>query len=319
MAVPGRVAGSGSTRYRWGAVGRISTDADTLDGLGDAPAPRPVGSPPRPEVVGLSRDDLVLERYRYPPGRKVVMPTHSHDEYQVNLNLDLPGGYRYRGEQWFAPAGRLAVIMPGEPHSPRDPDDRAAPSRHLTLYIRADELRSVAEAVAERPTATPFFPDPIVEDLRLVGRFVRLHAALAEPGGRLEHDVRVVDFLGDLVARHADTSAARAPRSAHRSVRQAQDYLRRNYAANVSLAELSEVAELSAYRLTRLFTSSVGMPPHAYQIQLRIEHAKKLLLAGSPVSVAGHAVGFFDLSHFTRHFKRHLGVPPGGYATGWSG
>ncbi|WP_372495847.1 hypothetical protein [Kitasatospora humi] len=26
------------------------------------------------------------------------------------------------------------------------------------------------------------------------------------------------------------------------------------------------------------------------------------------------AVGFYDQSHLTRHFRRHLGVPPGRYA-----
>ena len=61
-------------------------------------------------------------------------------------------------------------------------------------------------------------------------------------------------------------------------------------------------------------TASVGAPPQSYQIQLRVERAKRLLLAGGSVSDAAHTAGFFDLSHFTRHFRRHVGVPPGVYA-----
>jgi len=49
-----------------------------------------------------------------------------------------------------------------------------------------------------------------------------------------------------------------------------------------------------------VFTADVGLPPHSYQPQLRIDHAKRLLLAG-------RAAGFFDASHFTRHFKRAVG------------
>ena len=73
--------------------------------------------------------------------------------------------------------------------------------------------------------------------------------------------------------------------------------------------------ELGA-RYERLFEHEVGMPPHAYQIQARIAHAKPLLLQGLSVSRVAGDTGFFDASHFTRHFKRHVGVAPGAYALG---
>jgi hypothetical protein len=50
------------------------------------------------------------------------------------------------------------------------------------------------------------------------------------------------------------------------------------------------------------------MPPHAYQIQMRISHAKPLLLQGLPISRVAADTGFFDTSQFTRHFKRQVGV-----------
>ena len=55
------------------------------------------------------------------------------------------------------------------------------------------------------------------------------------------------------------------------------------------------------------------MPPHAYQLQVRLTRAKRLLLQGVPVSRAATETGFFDLSHFTKHFKRLMGVAPGHY------
>ena len=58
------------------------------------------------------------------------------------------------------------------------------------------------------------------------------------------------------------------------------------------------------------------MPPHAFQLQIRLTRAKRLLLQGMPVSAVATETGFFDLSHFTRHFKRHVGVTPGSYVTG---
>jgi AraC-like DNA-binding protein len=265
----------------------------------------------------MLRDDVLLEWYRYPPGPPVVLPTHSHEQYQLNVNLDLPGGVRYRGGYHVVSARSLAVIMPGEVHTPRDCDARDDVSSHLTLYVSPATMAGVE--AGHRHRGLPFFRDLIVGAPEIVSRFVGLHAALSDgsggPAPALERDVRLLTLLTDLVERYAGVRVARPRRPAHRAVRRAQDYLHAHCTANVTLAELARVSDLSPYHLTRLFTASVGVPPHAYQVQLRVDHAKRLLLAGRRgVSDAAHEAGFFDLSHFSRHFKRHVGVPPGIYA-----
>jgi AraC-like DNA-binding protein len=268
----------------------------------------------RLDVAGLLRDDVLLEWSRYPPGPPVALPSHSHEEYQLNLNLDLPAGVSYRGAFHVVPVRRLTVTMPGESHRPRDPDHRQDVSAHLVLNVRPPAIAAAAGGPAGRAGSLPAFAGAVVDDPDLVGRFVRLHRLLAEPCFTLDQEVRLVSLLADLTARHAPPGAAQPLRPAHRAVRRAQEYLHDHRAADVSLGELSQVSGLSPYHLTRVFHASLGMPPHAYQIQLRIEHAKRLLLAGRSVSDSGHDAGFFDLSHFSRHFKRHVGVPPGVYA-----
>jgi AraC-like DNA-binding protein len=266
------------------------------------------------EVTGLLRGNAVVESYRYPPGRRVVLPSHSHKEYQLNLNLDLPGGYRYRGAYHVVPTRVLTVVMPDETHQPADPDDREAESGHLTLMISPGMVQAAARALSGRRSGTPTFRDLILDDPALIRSFARVHARLTDPVSLLDQDACLVGLVTELVRRCPDVHVADPPPAAHRAVRRALDYLHENRGMNVSLAELSSVSQLSPYRLTRLFTESLGVPPHSYQIQLRIEHAKRLLLRGVPASKAGNDAGFFDLSHFTRHFKRYVGVPPGVYA-----
>jgi AraC-like DNA-binding protein len=65
--------------------------------------------------------------------------------------------------------------------------------------------------------------------------------------------------------------------------------------------------------LTRVFTKEIGMPPHAFQTQVRISEAKKLIRAGWPLSTVAAMTGFADQSHFIRHFKRLLKITPGEY------
>ena len=64
---------------------------------------------------------------------------------------------------------------------------------------------------------------------------------------------------------------------------------------------------------TRLFKEATGLPPHQYVILRRVERAKQFLQAGTDLSLTEVALraGFSDQSHFSRHFKRFVGVTPG--------
>ena len=70
---------------------------------------------------------------------------------------------------------------------------------------------------------------------------------------------------------------------------------------------------ISPYHLARLFNSQMGIPPHAYLDSVRIRQARRLLTLGRPILEVALATGFADQSHFTRRFKRTVGVPPGDF------
>ena len=55
-------------------------------------------------------------------------------------------------------------------------------------------------------------------------------------------------------------------------------------------------------------------PPHRFQLGLRIIRAKELIGRGASLSQAALDPGFCDQSHFSRHFKRIVGVTPQAYA-----
>ena len=70
---------------------------------------------------------------------------------------------------------------------------------------------------------------------------------------------------------------------------------------------------MSRYQLFRAFQRETGMPPHAYQLTVRVDRAKALLLQGVPPAHVAADLGFYDQSHFTQCFRSQLGVTPLGY------
>jgi AraC-like DNA-binding protein len=95
------------------------------------------------------------------------------------------------------------------------------------------------------------------------------------------------------------------------AVKRAREFIDAHFSDSISLASLGRLTNLSPYHLHRVFSQQTGMPPHAYQTQVRINHAKQLLRIRQPLSDIAATTGFADQSHLTRHFRRLVGVTPG--------
>jgi AraC-like DNA-binding protein len=55
------------------------------------------------------------------------------------------------------------------------------------------------------------------------------------------------------------------------------------------------------------------MSPHAYQLDLRINAARRLLRHGQALTAIAHELGFADQAHFQRAFKERVAMTPGAY------
>jgi AraC-like DNA-binding protein len=143
------------------------------------------------------------------------------------------------------------------------------------------------------------------------------HDAWVHREDPLEQDALIVDGLSLLVMRHAIAiGGPRTPLRGGGAIKRARDYLEAHHAEPVRLDDLARIARLSRFHLLRQFNRDVGLPPHAYLLQLRIGRAKDLLSRGVPAGQVAHDVGFADQSHMHRYFKRFVGVTPGCYASG---
>jgi AraC family transcriptional regulator len=90
------------------------------------------------------------------------------------------------------------------------------------------------------------------------------------------------------------------------------DYIHSSLDQSLHLAELAEISGVSQYHFCRLFKQSIGVSPHQYVLQQRIEKAKGLLTQRKhTIAEVALELGFSDQSRFTKQFRKCVGVTPG--------
>lgn len=240
-----------------------------------------------------------------------VYPWHWHEEIQISALEEGPGFLYFRGAEHPTPPGSLLFVPPGEVHTNR----HATPGgcTYRTLNVGPD---LVSRAFGDLSGAERAFSlrQPVVQDRELFRLFVTTHQRLEDHPPRVVTDGLLMRLLDELLQR---TSSLRRReglgREEHLAIRRAREYLAQHYSETVSLEELSRVANLSPYHLHRVFTRETGLSPHAFQTQVRLSRAKTLLNQGKPLRTVAAETGFADQSHFTREFKRFVGLTPGAY------
>ena len=267
--------------------------------------------PARVTVTASQLPGILIEKYIYSAGTVEPLPRHSHREYQLGMSFNCQGEYFYRGAYHTVPIGNLSIIHSGEVHSPSERTYLPKPATFLMMHVDPSLLKETAREIANN-LKVPFFTEPILRDCSLGKLFYRLCIATETNSTKLTKDSLLLDLLSHLIIQNEQFSDKSYPVVKPAIVRVC-DYLQANYENNVSLAELADLVGMSRFYLSRLFKREKGLSLSAYQTQIKIDRAKKLLSRGMAISTVASATGFYDQSHLNYHFKRLVGTTPGNY------
>lgn len=91
-------------------------------------------------------------------------------------------------------------------------------------------------------------------------------------------------------------------------------HIEANISGRLCVAELAQVAQMSASQFSRTFKQTVGMSPHGYVTSRRVAAAKRLM-ASADHALADIALlcGAADQAHLNRLFAKFCGVSPGAW------
>lgn len=248
-------------------------------------------------------------------GRNVThsYPRHWHDELHFSFVTRGAGYLQCFGRSHLTPPGSLSMVAPGEVHS--NWSDQEAGCSFRSMYVDMRRVQEVAAGIREKFPFAPDFKDCLPGSLEFQRSYLQLHKSFEVSHTRLRRDFLLFAFLGRLRLRYSRPGSG-PPRVGreHVAVQRIRDFIAAHYADGISLRDLAQLANLNPFHLNHAFGRAQGIPPHAYQIQLRITHAKRLLRQRVPISEVAAATGFVDQSHLGRTFRRVVGVTPAHYA-----
>ncbi|UFJ42463.1 AraC family transcriptional regulator [Brevibacillus humidisoli] len=96
--------------------------------------------------------------------------------------------------------------------------------------------------------------------------------------------------------------------------RQSIRYIHSNMTRNdLSLEEVASQNYVCKWHFSKLFKQQFGITFREYLISARLERAKQMLRSNQSVTDVCYAVGYGDLAHFIRIFRKKVGMTPSDY------
>lgn len=247
---------------------------------------------------------------------------HTHNVCEIYLLLDGELNYFISEKCFRIKPGTLLFIQPGEYHRcelvSSDVYKRYViniSNKYLDMYSTAHT--NLSDCFFNRPIGEPnisFLNDTQIQVL------LDLFESLLSLKGHREYgqDIMMVSYLLQLLVKinllFQNNRDANIPNIMPPLVSETIRYIDEHLLEPISLADLSDCLYHNSTYISRQFKKITGLPIQQYIIRRRIYLAQKYLQEGKSVSECCMLSGFSDYSHFSKIFKRIVGVPPKQYS-----
>jgi len=254
-------------------------------------------------LTGLSLLCADFTTHEYPP--------HVHEALVVAVTEQGGSVIKSRGQVEEATPSTLFVFNPAEPHAGwMGWSERW---QYRSMYLTQAALDQVAAGLGIEKV--PYFTRNVFGDPDLIEAFLAMHLAIEEGRDVFRERELLIGSFGRLFQRHGSGGGRIAAAPVDRQIlARVQERMQAEYASDLRLEDLAAEAGLTTFQLIGLFKRTVGLTPHAYLTQVRLNMACRQLRHKPALAEVATSVGFYDQSALNKHFKRCYGITPRQFA-----
>ena len=245
---------------------------------------------------------------------------HSHMFYEVIYCCNSCGAeYLVGPERYRLQRGDLIFIPPGTSHMPMLPEKMSEPYRRYILWLSPEFMEKYARLL----------PYPITEK--------QAQASMLRTGGTQWENLEELFLAGvteaeqqadgweaavigntilllTRIKRATDAQwALRLKAEKPELLTRIMSYVEENYAAPITIGEISRRFFVSSSTVSHLFQQKLGVSFYRYVTQRRLIAAKTLIGRGQSLEAVAAQTGFRDYSGFYRAFRQEYGISPRQY------
>jgi len=226
---------------------------------------------------------------------------HRHDTYAIGRTLAGVQSFHYRRGMRHSLPGGTIVLHPDEAHDGQAGTD--AGFHYRMIYVEPALIQQILGG-----RALPFIRDGISADPRLYAASGALLPATGQDIDPLQEDDALYELAHALSAAAGRRTGRRAPDYA--AAERARHYIHASLDQPILLDDLARAAGTDRWSLSRDFRALFGTSPYRYVMLRRLDLARRLIAAGTPLAQAAADAGFTDQSHLTRRHVQAYGMAP---------
>ena len=273
------------------------------------------------EITPLGKNDLFIANYW--PDNQMDFPLHFHEDYELNLTLNVRGKRILGNLVEDFTEKDLVITTPNVLHCYKR-DDAFLNTRCEVVVIQfpkelpswgifdTDQLRDIRNMLCQ-PAPGLKFSEETAEAVR--ERLLRLPTVEGFEGVQLFLDIlhelacadrTQVELIG------VQSSDSSFPHS--RRINRIVQFVEKNYNRKISLEDVGEQVGMSASSVTRFFKKRTRHNFWDYLNGFRIDRAAQMMIETEhTISEISYACGFNNISNFNRVFRERIGTTPSDY------